>query len=179
LFTTVDYALELLLDLDGLLCEVGLGYWVKIEVRKLTDCSVHRPFGIKYSLTFNFTEELTLMKILKIGIASLDEIKNWTLAVANGEYKITANDPKIWFSSMDSLSKVLSQENRELLSIIATIAPKSLKELALASGRHESNLSRTLHTMQQYGLVYLVSNGGKEKIPVVKYDKVQIQVNLL
>jgi predicted transcriptional regulator len=119
------------------------------------------------------------MKTLNIGIASLDEIKNWTLAVARGEYTISKNDPKVWFTSIESLGMVLSAENRELLNIISSYAPKSLKELAIFSGRHESNLSRTLKTMQQYGLVNLVPTSGKEKIPVVMYEQLQIKINLL
>jgi predicted transcriptional regulator len=119
------------------------------------------------------------MKTLTIGLASLDEIKQWTLDVAKGKRKITNNDPKIWFTSIESLAMVLSNENRELLNIIATYSPRSLKQLAEFSGRHESNLSRTIKTMQQYGIVNLVSSGGKEKIPVVVYEQLQIKVSLL
>jgi hypothetical protein len=51
-----DYALELLLDLDGLLIEAGFGYWVKIEARMLEETSHDKPFGIKYSLTLHTSE---------------------------------------------------------------------------------------------------------------------------
>ena len=47
-----DYTLETLLDLSGFVAEVGNGYWVKIEVRKVAH-DFAKPQGIKYSLTLH------------------------------------------------------------------------------------------------------------------------------
>lgn len=57
---------------------------------------------------------------------------------------------------MKSLSEVLSENNVRLLKIIAEKKPASLNELAQLSGRKVSNLSRTLKTMERYGIVELV-----------------------
>ncbi|WP_395707916.1 hypothetical protein [Reyranella sp.] len=40
------------------------------------------------------------MTTLKIGIASYKEMKARTMAVARGERRITAAEPKVWFTSM-------------------------------------------------------------------------------
>jgi len=48
------------------------------------------------------------MKVIKIGIASQEKIRERVLAIAKGEIKPKASDPKIWFTSMRSLSQVLS-----------------------------------------------------------------------
>lgn len=48
-----DYTLETLLDLDGFIAEIGQGYWVKFEAKKIKDLNVHKPYGIKYSLTLH------------------------------------------------------------------------------------------------------------------------------
>ncbi len=48
---------------------------------------------------------------------------------------------------------MLSTENRDLLRVIAVKAPASLDELSELTGRATSNLSRTLKTMENYGLV--------------------------
>lgn len=48
-----DYALETLLDLDGFLAEIGQGYWVKFEVKKIKSPNICKPYGIKYSLTLH------------------------------------------------------------------------------------------------------------------------------
>ena len=60
------------------------------------------------------------MKIFKVGIASQEKIRERMLAIAKGEYKPKLSDPKIWFTSMRSLSNVLSNENRALLDGIRT-----------------------------------------------------------
>lgn len=56
---------------------------------------------------------------------------------------------------MRSLAEVLSDDNRVLLKLIREENPESLSRLAELSGRAPSNLSRTLKTMERYGLVEL------------------------
>lgn len=95
------------------------------------------------------------MKSLVIGIMPQDQIRRRILAIASGDYKPGPDEPKIWFTSMRSLAEVLSDENRALLRVIADIAPASISALAQATGRKPGNLSRTLKTMSNYGLVVL------------------------
>ena len=95
------------------------------------------------------------MNILKIGIASRAEMKARTMAVAKGALKPSEDDPKVWFTSIESLAQVLSTKNKMLLEIIKKAKPTSLAELAKLSEREESNLSRTLHTMERYCFVVL------------------------
>ena len=118
------------------------------------------------------------MKTLTIGVASYKKIKEITMAVARGKLKITKNDPKIWFSSIESLAQVLSTKNKMLLEIISKQEPKNIKELAMLSGRQKSNLSRTLKTLQQYGLVELKMGHGRELIPVIPYGKLKVNCEL-
>jgi hypothetical protein len=47
-----DAGLERLFDLDGFLAEVGGGYWVKIDARRVP-IDQTRPHGIGYSLTLH------------------------------------------------------------------------------------------------------------------------------
>ena len=108
------------------------------------------------------------MKILRVGIASYEDMKARSLAIARGELKATARDPKIWFTSTESFAKVLSAGNRELLRIIAEKGPESLDDLVTLSGRRKSNLSRTLKTMERYGLVRLArGQRGRDRKSVV------------
>src|SRR6202171_1744703 len=111
------------------------------------------------------------MTTLKVGIASYEDMKARTMAVARGERRIAADEPKCWFTSTESFAKVLSAGNRELLRVIAKEAPSSLDELARITGRAKSNLSRTLKTMAGYGLVRL-ERGDKGRItPKVTHDR--------
>jgi|SRR5262245_8706804 len=47
-----DEGLERLLELDGFLAEVGGGFWVKIQVRRVAP-DASRPQGIAYTLTLH------------------------------------------------------------------------------------------------------------------------------
>jgi len=106
-----------------------------------------------YRGRFGFDGGEGKMKVIKIGIASQEKIRERVLAIAKGEIKPKASDPKIWFTSMRSLSQVLSDENRALLEVIRTALTASISELAEITGRKQGNLSRTLKTMSRYGLV--------------------------
>ena len=66
------------------------------------------------------------MTTLKIGIADYEEMKARTMRIARGEQKPGPDDPKVWFTSTESFSQVLSAGNRELLRTIAERAPASL-----------------------------------------------------
>jgi len=93
------------------------------------------------------------MKKMVIGIASQQAIRARALSIARGEHQPRASEPKIWFTSMRSLAEVLSDDNRALLRLIRERKPESLSQLAEFTGRAPSNLSRTLKTMERYGLV--------------------------
>jgi predicted transcriptional regulator len=93
------------------------------------------------------------MKTVTIGILPQNKMRERILAIAKGEYKPDPSEPKIWFTSMRSLAEVLSDDNRALLKIIQEANPESISSLAMITGRKPSNLSRTLKTMSNYGLV--------------------------
>jgi len=118
------------------------------------------------------------MKVLKIGIASLDEMRARTMGIASGELKPRRDDPKLWFTSAESIAKVLSESNRALLREIMQTHPQSLAELAERSGRKMPNLSRTLRTMASYGLVSLKSGPGRQIRPEVPYQRIEVMMPL-
>ena len=118
------------------------------------------------------------MKTLKVGIASLEDMKKRTMAIARGRLKPSKGDPKVWFTSPESFAKVLSNKNRALLNLIAVTHPDSLQMLAERTGRKASNLSRTLKTMERYGFVRL-HKGTRGKIrPEVPYRTISLTLAL-
>jgi predicted transcriptional regulator len=118
------------------------------------------------------------MKTLKVGIATFEDMKKRTMAIARGRLKPSKDDPKVWFTSPESFAKVLSNKNRALLSVIAATRPDSLQALAARTGRKASNLSRTLRTMERYGFVRL-HRGTRGKIrPEVPYRKISLMLAL-
>ena len=123
-------------------------------------------------------------KVMKVGIMPYREMKARTIAIARGRYKPSADEPKLWFTSLKSLASVLSEENQALLQAIRERNPESIAELEKITGRATSNLTRTLHTLEHYGLVALepaksvAKKGGRAPLkPVVLADAVDLEVS--
>lgn len=114
---------------------------------------------------------------MKIGILSRDDYRKRTIAIAKGEYKPRKDEPKVWFESMESVGQVLSGQNQDLLRIIRDSRPFSLTELEKASGRKKSNLSRTLKTLSNYGIVDMVREKGTVR-PVVKATEFMVELSI-
>jgi predicted transcriptional regulator len=116
---------------------------------------------------------------LKVGIATYDEMKARTMAIARGQCRVAGDEPKVWFTSTESFAKVLSAGNRELLAVIAEKNPDSLDELARLTGRAKSNLSRTLRTMEGYGLIRLERGEHGRIMPKMMHDRVELDLPLV
>lgn len=116
-------------------------------------------------------------KMMRVGIISREEYWKRTIAIARGEYVPKRGEPKIWFESLQAMAQVLSSENRQLLRIIIDRKPKSIKELESITGRKSSNLSRTLKTMERYGIVDL-SKQNKNVIPKVNVTDFQVEFGI-
>ena len=116
-------------------------------------------------------------RVLRVGIISKDEYRKRTVAIAKGEYKPRKNEPKIWFESVKSMAQVLSNENQELLRLILEKKPHSLAELESISGRKKANLSRTLKTLERYGVVDLKREKNRV-VPIVKATDFKVEFGL-
>ncbi len=121
---------------------------------------------------------MSIGKTIRVGIMPLERVRDYTVAIANGTYKRKSTEPRIWFTSIKSFAAVLSDENRELLQIIHDNKPKSIADLEHMTGRKASNLSRTLHTMANYGLVRLEDGSQGRGRRAVKPVAVARSVNL-
>jgi predicted transcriptional regulator len=113
------------------------------------------------------------MKVLRIGIASSNDFKARTIAIAKGRLKVRPGDPKIWFNSAQSLGKLID-DNWPLLQEIRRRPPNSMTELAETTGRSLSNLSRTLKALELRGLLSIEAGNGLNKRPVVSYDRIEV-----
>jgi len=113
------------------------------------------------------------MKVIRIGIAPQEKIRERILSIAKGELKPKPGDPKVWFTSMHSLAQVLSDENRALLQVIRESRPASISALSVLTGRKQGNLSRTLKTMSRYGLVEIHKENRTAR-PVARAERYEI-----
>lgn len=118
---------------------------------------------------------------IKIGIMSLEDYKQRTIAIAKGELIPKPDEPKIWFQSIKSLASVLSESNQALLKTIIKQQPDSVAELEPLTGRKANNILRTLRTLENYGFVEFeegVQGRGRPALkPIVKYDLANIELD--
>lgn len=118
-----------------------------------------------------------MTRTLRIGIAGLDDMKARSLRIARGEEKPGPSDPTVWFPSTESFARILSATNRAMLCTIAEREPGSIEELAEMTGRAKSNLSRTMKTMIDYGIVRM-ERSGRKLAPKLNYDCVSLELRL-
>ncbi len=117
------------------------------------------------------------MKTIRVGIMPMKQYKQRTIDIAKGIYKPKKDEPKVWFESIKSMAQILSSENQELLKTILENHPQSLKELEELTGRAKSNLSRTLKTLQRYGIVELHKQNNA-LVPEVKATHFKVEFGL-
>lgn len=91
------------------------------------------------------------MKIIRVGIATQEEIQKRTVDIAAGRIKPQPTDPKIWFTSLRCVSTLLSDENRGVLRVISTSKPDSITHLAEITGIKQQRLSHILNKMAIMG----------------------------
>lgn len=116
-------------------------------------------------------------KVVNVGIISREDYRKRTIAIAKGDYKPKKNEPKVWFESLSSMAQILGSDNQKLLSLIIEYNPRSLAELEKISSRKKSNLSRTLKTLERYGIVSISKEKGK-LIPKVEATDFKVQFGL-
>ncbi|WCE31808.1 HVO_A0114 family putative DNA-binding protein [Vibrio sp. SCSIO 43137] len=113
----------------------------------------------------------------RIGIMSEELIRVRLLAVAQGKYLPKENEPKIWYTSFNTVSQLLRPENIELLRLIDSEQPESLTQLSELTGRAKSNLSNTLKALSEKGFIRLEQGKGKTVKPVAVFTDFEIVTN--
>ena len=117
-------------------------------------------------------------RILRIGIASKEEIRQRTIEIASGKRKRQVNEPRVWFTSVDAFARVLSSKSMLLLDMIRQSEPELVTELAERVGRRTPNVSRILKKLEDFGIVEFELREGGKKAPRVRYDEFVVEGHL-
>jgi predicted transcriptional regulator len=118
-----------------------------------------------------------MSKTIKIGIATVPEMRARTLAVVAGTRKVLPGEPKVWFPSISDATRVVSDENMALLRVLREQQPESVDALALAVGKPVTEVAASLQTMANFSLVKLNRKEGIV-VPVAACDHVTIEFNV-
>ncbi len=114
----------------------------------------------------------------KIGILSEELARKRMIRIAEGKVTSEEPHPKFLFESLAALSQLLSNENVELLNLIAREKPNSLDELAEMSGRSIKDVTDAFEALSSKGFAYLDVRG-MESRPIALFTKFEIVMGSL
>ncbi|WP_297478027.1 MarR family transcriptional regulator [Ferrovum sp.] len=107
-------------------------------------------------------------------VATQEKIRAQVLNIVTGKHP-QQDSSRVYFSSMVALSKILNDDNLELLRLIKRHEPESIAELAELTGHKQKTLTKQLDTLSRYGFVALFQE--EDTItPVSTLDWIKIAV---
>jgi predicted transcriptional regulator len=119
---------------------------------------------------------------LNIGIRSSAErskaLREAVRRVARSDH--TAQEPGLYFESVEELRHSLTEKRLELLLAIARHRPESVHKLAGLLGRDYKNVTTDITLLERLGLVRLgIGSGkGRAQTPTVPYDEIHVTIDL-
>jgi predicted transcriptional regulator len=103
-------------------------------------------------------------------------LKKEMKSVASGAKRAPVNAAMPSFSSVGSLLRLLTLENRDLLAVIRKRRPQSIAELAKLTGRAAPNLTRTLGKLEAVGFVRM-DTLDKRKVPTTLVQTLHVRID--
>jgi len=98
--------------------------------------------------------------------------------------KSRSGEGTLYFTSIDELRQVLTDKRVELLRLVHTAKPDSIKELAQLAKRDFKNVNADVHLLARLGLLDLDGDqieGGprSRKTPRISYTTVSVEIPLV
>lgn len=108
-----------------------------------------------------------------IGILSEELARKRMIRIAEGKVTSKEQYPKFLFESLADLSLLLSNENVDLLNLIAREKPNNLDDLAEISGRSIKDVTDTFEALSSKGFAYLDVRGSESR-PIALFTTFEI-----
>ena len=112
----------------------------------------------------------------KYRIQNFHALRDEMIAVAKGERPAPKTAPEASVHSAEVLSRLLTPQNRQLMTMIRDRKPASIAELAKLTDRAAPNVIRTVDKLAALGLIYFEA-AGRRKAPRVSARKITIQID--
>jgi predicted transcriptional regulator len=112
----------------------------------------------------------------KARIQGLQSLREEMKAVARGERPAPAEARKASFNSVEAIVRLLTPENRRLLSLIRDRKPQSVAELVALTGRAQPNLTRTLAKLEAAGFIRM-KVVGRRKAPSTAVRRIVVEID--
>ena len=120
------------------------------------------------------------MPMLKITVGDRDRLDERTrrrIKAAQKGDDLDDAQPVLNFGSYAYLSRLLSPTNLELLEVIATHDPESIREAADLVDRDYKQVHRNLSELEDIGVIDFEGGGpGRAKTPTLAYDGLDIDI---
>jgi predicted transcriptional regulator len=97
-------------------------------------------------------------------------------AVASGKRFPPKDAAGISFDSVETLLRLLTPKNRELLAVIRDRSPQSIAELAQMTGRKAPNVTRTLGKLEAVGFIRM-RMVKRRKVPTTSVRALRISID--
>ena len=135
-----------------------------------------RSRGIVLDVIGESSHEATQMSKAIPRVQSFASLRDEMVAVARGARVAPAHAALPSVHSADLIARLLTPENRSLLSVLRSQQPESVAQLAAFTQRAPSNLTRTLEKLASAGLVSF-ELAGRRKVPRVIADRITIEID--
>ena len=109
-------------------------------------------------------------------IQSFGSLRDEMISVAQGVRKAPTHAAQPSAHSADLIARLLTPENRILMSVLRSHQPESVAQLAAITRRAPSNLTRTLEKLVSAGLVAMETIG-RRKVPRAIADWITIDID--
>ncbi len=120
------------------------------------------------------------VKSVKIGIKSLENVLEDTKEVMKKLERGEKVKPEKWlyFESIEGFRKALTPKRLELLHLIREKQPGSIQELTRLSKRDIKSVATDITLLEELGLIDMKrkKEGRRESIPVVNYNKINLEI---
>ena len=108
-------------------------------------------------------------------VQHLRSLREEMKAVARGERLAPADARKASFNSVEAVARLLTSDNRRLLSLIRDRKPPSVAELVTLTGRAQPNLTRTLAKLEAAGFIQM-KIVGRRKAPSATIKRIVVGI---
>jgi predicted transcriptional regulator len=109
-------------------------------------------------------------------VQSLRSLREEMKAVARGDQSAPSDASAPSFNSVEAIVRLLTAENRRLLTVIRDRKPQSVAELVQMTGRAQPNLTRTLAKLEAAGFVRMTPHG-RRKTPSVAVKRIIVEID--
>ena len=112
----------------------------------------------------------------RMKVQNLRSLREEMKAVARGERPAPADARAPSFDSVAAVVRLLTPENRRLLTVIRDRKPQSVADLVQLTGRAQPNLTRTLAKLEAAGFI-TIATLGRCKAPSATVKRIVVEID--